>query len=362
MSAESRPQTPEDYIPMADHLKVVGQLERAQDRNRVLEKIVKTSSAEDEGARIIASAIAENIQARPPVPTSRYRAKKHSPEYMGGILDIGDVHAYEVVQARNTGGLFQYNSEIAAKRYDYTIEEAIEIARFHKIGSLSLVFGGDLISGAIHDDLNRHNETMVAEQAIGFSETAYEGLEKLLSAGIKLDTYWLSGNHGRTMNREKPYFKNKQQENWDWIVAKMVEAYAKNEKNLNIVIPDTVWCVFEVAKRRFLALHGDTIRFQKSMGISFYAIEKEMRRLKTMIADGTIPAHQDVISHHLHQCFAVPIGDTMWYNNGALKGPDEYGHMGLRPPEEAQQQMLIVEDGRVRAHYSIVSQHIGKPS
>jgi hypothetical protein len=77
-----------------------------------------------------------------------------------------------------------------------------------------------------------------------------------------------------------------------------------------------------------------------------------------MITDGTIPDHQDVISHHRHQQFQVPIGNTVFYNNGALKGPDEYGMMGLRPPEQAQQQMLIVQEGKVKAVYPIVSQHI----
>jgi len=339
----------------------LGQLELLRRRNRVLEKIVRDQAADDAGALAIAGAIAENVQSRPPVKVRKYAPRKADPTVKGAILDIGDVHFMERVQARATGGLYQYNAEVAADRYDYTIEEAIEIAKFHKLGELSVIFGGDLISGNIHDDLNRSNESMVAEQTIGFSEVAYGGIEKLLSAGLTLDTYWLSGNHGRTYFG-KPYYKNKAQENWDWMVAKMVEAYGKNQKGLNVHIPDTTWAILEIAQRRFLTMHGDTVQFQKSMGISFYAIEKEMRRLKTMIADGSIPLHHDVISHHQHQRFAVPIGNTMWYNNGALKGPDEYGHMGLRPPEEAQQQMLIVENGRVKAHYPIVSQHIGAPT
>lgn len=339
----------------------LGDVERLKRRNRLLEKMLRDNSNEHAAANAIASAIAENVQARPSVPQGKYRSKKVDPAVRGAILDIGDTHWGETVQARNTGGLFAYNTEISNERLDYTLEEAIEIARAHKIGELSLILGGDLVSGAIHDDLNRHNEMMVAEQTVGFAEVMYAGLEKLLSAGLKLDVTSVSGNHGRTYFREKGYFKNKAQENYDWMVVEMLKAHGKNQKGLTIHNSDTVWAILEVAKRRFLTMHGDTNKQQNSMGISFYAVEKEMRRMKTMIADETIPFHHDIISHHRHQQFMIPIGNTMFYNNGALKGPDEYGMMGLRAPEQAQQQMLIVEDGQVKAHYPIISQHIGTP-
>lgn len=342
---------------MSEHLQ--GEVDRLKERNRLLERLAKDNAVQDAGAIAIAGAIAENIQSRPPIKVRKYAPRKADPRERGAILDIGDVHWGEVVQARNTGGLFEYNTEVAANRLDYTLDEAIEIAKGHKLAGISVILGGDLVSGAIHNDLDRHNEMMVAEQTVSFAETMYGGLEKLLSAGLTVDVVSVSGNHGRTMYKEKAYFKNKQQENYDWMVAKMLQAHGKNQKGLDISVPDTVWAILEVAGRRFLTMHGDTNRQQNSMGISFYAVEKEMRRLKTMIVDRTIQPHDDVISHHRHQQFAVPIGDTMFYNNGALKGPDEYGMMGLRPPEQAQQQMLVVEDGRVKAHYPIVSQHIG---
>lgn len=335
-----------------------GETERLRQRNRILEKLVRDQAVEDAGGLAIAAAIAENIQSRPPLKTKRYVPKSSAIVARGGILDIGDVHYGEVVQARNTGGLFEYNTDIAERRLDYTIDEAIEIAKDHKLKGITVILGGDLVSGAIHDDLNRHNEMMVAEQTVSFAEIMFTGLEKLLFAGLEVEVVSVSGNHGRTMYKEKGYFKNKQQENYDWMVAKMLEAHGKRQRGLNFETPDTVWALIEVAGRRFLTMHGDTNRQQNSMGISFYAVEKEMRRLKTMIADETMPMHHDVISHHRHQQFQVPIGNTMFYNNGALKGPDEYGMMGLRPPEQAQQQMLIVEEGRVKAHYPVISQHI----
>lgn len=338
-----------------------GEIDRLKQRNRILEKILKEQSIQDAGALAIASAIAENVVSRPPLKVRKYPGSRANPDVKGGILDIGDIHWGEVVQARNTGGLFEYNTQIAADRLDYTLDTAIEIAKGHKLAGLSIILGGDLVSGAIHDDLNRHNEMMVAEQTVSCAETIYGGLEKVLSAGLKVDVVSVSGNHGRTYFREKGYFKNKQQENYDWMVAKMLQAHGKNQKGLDITIPETVWAILEVAGRRFLTTHGDTNKQQNSMGISFYAVEKEMRRLKTMIVDDTMEHHQDVISHHRHQQFMIPIGNTMFYNNGALKGPDEYGIMGLRPPEQAQQQMMIVESGQVKAHYPIISQHVGQP-
>lgn len=340
---------------------VVGEIQRLKQRNRTLEKIVRDKAVDDAGGIAIASAIAENVRSAPYLRIPRDRRAKVDPRVRGAILDIGDVHWGEVVQARNTGGLFEYNTDIATQRLDYTLDEAIEIAKDHKLAGISVILGGDLVSGAIHDDLNRHNEMMVAEQTVSFAQAMYGGLEKLLSAGLKVDVVSVSGNHGRTYFREKGYFKNKQQENYDWMVTEMLKAYGAKQKGLDITNPDTVWALLEVAGRRFLTMHGDTNKQQNSMGISFYAVEKEMRRLKTMIVDETMEPHHDVISHHRHQQFMVPIGNTMFYNNGALKGPDEYGIMGLRPPEQAQQQMIVVENGQVKSHHPIISQQIGAP-
>lgn len=181
------------------NLEQMGETERLKSRNRLLEKMLRDQAADDAGARALAAAISENIQSRPTVPTSIYRSKRKDSAVRGAILDIGDVHWGEGVQARNTGGMFAYNTEIAAERLDFTIDEAIEIARAHKIGELALILGGDLVSGAIHDDLNRHNEMMVAEQTVSFAEAMYGGMEKLLSAGLKLNVTSVSGNHGRTM-------------------------------------------------------------------------------------------------------------------------------------------------------------------
>lgn len=338
-----------------------GEVDRLKQRNRILEKIIREQSVDDAAGIAIASAIAENVRSRPPLKVRKYAPHRADPRVRGGILDIGDIHWGEVVQARNTGGMFEYNTEIAADRLDYTLDEAIGIAKDHKLAGISIILGGDIVSGAIHDDLNRHNEMMVAEQTVSAAEALYGGLEKVLSAGLTIDLVSVSGNHGRVMYKEKGYFKNKQQENYDWMVAKMLEAHGKKQKGLDITIPETVWAIIEVAGRRFLTTHGDTNKQQNSMGISFYAVEKEMRRLKTMIVDDTMEHHQDVISHHRHQQFQIPIGNTMFYNNGALKGPDEYGIMGLRPPEQAQQQMLIIENGKVKSHHPIISQHIGEP-
>ena len=111
----------------------------------------------------------------------------------------------------------------------------------------------------------------------------------------------------------------------------------------------------------FMTMHGDTNKQQHSQGISFYAVEKELRKWWGMGNRQERPQFDDIISHHLHTLAAIPVGYSMAYINGSMKGGDEYTQAMTRPPSPAQQRMLITSGGEVKSDHAIKLDAIGKP-
>lgn len=348
-----------ESLPQMDPQRLLGQNEKLRTENQKLWQLVKERSAADEHTQSIIATLQELVPARPEVPPARLRKLGRGVLRTAGILDLGDWHYGEVVDAEATGGVACYDTEIAKARFDFTIDEAIRLGRFYGINHLDVVLGGDMISGNIHDDLNRHNEVMVIEQTLGMAEVAYGGLEKLCQAFAKVRVHGVSGNHARM--EKIPYFKQKQVENLDYMMYKLLEHKGRDQANLEFNIPRSFWTIFETEGRRFLTMHGDTNRHQNSMGISFYAVEKELRKWQGMAHTGTIPHFHDIISHHLHTAATIPVGEAIAWINGSGKGQDEYTQAGTRPPSRAQQRFLAVGEGAVRGSHLIDLEHIGKP-
>lgn len=314
-------------------------------------KQLRDRSIVDAGSLAIAEAIRETVPTRPPVPSGKppRLAKNRLPT--AGIIDLSDWHYGEVVDFDSTGGVYKYNPQIASERFDYTVDEAIRLGREHKIGQMVVILGGDMISGNIHADLERTNEVMVISQTLEMSEIVCGGIEKISSAFQSVQALSVSGNHPRLY--EKPYFKHKQVENFDYMLDAIVQLKTKKQDNLEWLTRESFWNNFEVEGRRFLTMHGDTNRQQNSMGISFYSIEKELRKYMGLVNDGTIPHFDDMITHHQHTYAAIPVGGAMNYVNGSGKGGDNYSLAGSRPPSPARQRFLAISQGKVVADRAI---------
>ncbi len=346
-------QAPESYQP--DGTAELLRRQLADARRQLRER-----SVVDAGSLAIAEAIRDTVPTRPPVPAGKAPRLQKNRLPVGGILDLGDWHYGEVVDLDSTGGVYQYNPTIAQERFEHTIDQAIELGREHKIGKMVVIFGGDMISGNIHDDLNRTNEMMIVNQTLEMSEIATTGLEKVVSAFSTVKALSVSGNHPRL--EKIPHFKHKQTENMDYMLDAILQLKVGKQKNLEWLTKKSFWNNFELEGRRFLTMHGDTNKQQNSMGISFYAIEKELRKYMGLVNDGTIPHFHDMITHHQHTMATIPVGGAMNYINGSGKGGDEYSLAGSRPPSPARQRFLAVSQGKVVADRSIELDHIGKPS
>lgn len=342
----------------ADLLKLIGKNEHLNRENRKLWAMVKEATTGDARTDRIIEAIEDNVAAREPVAFKPYARRRARIATSAAILCLSDFHHGETVDPEDTGNLFQYNPEISALRYDECIDRGIEIARFHKVGNFVTAHLGDMVSGEIHEDLIRSNELELVAQTIDFAEMAAGRVQKV-SEYFTNTLVSVSGNHPRIQKR--PHFRHKQTENMDYMVAKYMQALLQNQKNLKFEIPKSYWAVIAAGGRKFYLMHGDTNYQQKAQSISFYAIDKEGKKKVVNAAYGMGVEFDDIIAGHQHTQGAIPIGMGMWYQNGSGKGPDVFSDAGTRPMDEAEQRMLIVENGKVLADYNIPLQHIGAP-
>lgn len=344
---------PENEPELLDNTRLLGQNEKLRAENAKLWKHIKEHAHADEQTQLVLNALKELIPAREEVPPATLQNLGRTALKTAGIIDIGDVHFGELVTSRSTGDVARYSPEIARRRFDYTIDEAIRIGKEQGVGSVWMIGGGDMISGDIHDDLSRSNETMPIEQTLDCSEMMYGGLEKLCQAFPTVEFLGVSGNHARMYR--KPFFNRKQIESLDYILYKILEYKGADQPNLKFHTPESFYAVADIADRKFLVMHGDTIKQQNSFSLPFYGMWKEFMKWKAM--DG-VSDFDDMIVHHNHIPVSLSIGEGTFYGNGALKGKDDFSLAGTRLPAPATQRFLTVEDGKVVSDHLISSEHI----
>ena len=267
------------------------------------------------------------------------------------ILLLGDLHFGEVVSAAETGGISSYDLDIASRRFNYTIDKAITIAKQKQKGyhykKLNVFLLGDLISGLIHDELRESNEEGVVKQMLFAIEILSAGILRLCQEFREVNVCSVAGNHGRV--KEERYFKGKQDNNFDYLISKMLEKLTRQQKNLTWNIPEAFWAIEEVAGQRYLLMHGDMVK--SWAGIPWYGLDRLYKKWRTLESDYGMGFNHLVIGHfHNPNVFTVVRGKM--YVNGSLKGGDEFSIGAIGAACDPIQIMFGVNPGR-RGHTSL---------
>ena len=261
------------------------------------------------------------------------------------VLLLGDLHFGEVVSAEETGGISSFNLDIAKRRFEYTIEKAIAIAKEKQRGfhyeKLNVFLLGDLISGLIHDELKENDEVAVVQQMLFAIEIISAGILRLCQEFPEVEVSSVVGNHGRV--KEKYYFKGKANNNFDFLVAKMLERLTANQSNLKWNVPESFWYVHSVYDNKFFLSHGD---FVKSWaGIPWYGLSRAYLKWRVLAADYGIDFDHLVIGHfHNPNIFTMVRGSM--FVNGSLKGGDEYSTGAISAACDPVQLMFGVNPSR----------------
>lgn len=344
-------------VPETPNCEEFGEIERLKQLLAEEHRARRELAIADAGSLAIAQAIREITPIRPRVPVAKPRTKTSSHSKYEGLVHISDVHYGEVVRLESTGGLAQYNPDIAKARMEAITAEAIDIGRYMKIGKLVVGYGGDLVSGYIHDDLERSNSEMVVTQSIDMADIIVAQLEQFMQAFPVIETDFRSGNHGRPYR--PMFFNQKQKQNFDYITAEMVSRSLSKQKNLKLLTNESFWNILEAGNRKFLTMHGDTIKHQNSMSLPWYSMFKELMKWMGMREQGGVPWFDDMMIGHFHNQATIQMGNSTLRVAPAVKGPDDYSYAGSRMPVPPGARFLTVSEGDVKSDHLINLEHVG---
>ena len=257
------------------------------------------------------------------------------------IIHLSDLHCGERVSLDALGGLNRYNIDIFRQRMSRLAHKAVSLMTEHWKGKppekIVVIFGGDLISGEIHEELAKTNDALASPAVLIAVETLAGVVEKL-AAVAPVDVYSLAGNHGRLTR--KPESKGFVSNSLDTLIGQVVEMTLKGDKRIRFFYPESGDALINVYGLIFCVNHGDRNGSKGGQGFlgALATIIRGMHKVHAYYASQKIRV-DFVMQGHLHTTGYFP---SLGMSNGSGIGPSEYGRDLKARPEEAKQNMIVV--------------------
>ena len=322
----------EDVVSRADILE-----EENRELKAALTRQRRESVAEERVLRAVEAACSGIIppKRRSPAPSRKDDGRVHHRQ----LLCLSDFHGGEVVDPAVIQNLNEYSVDIMLERVNELLDSVLSHKRRSpELTGLDVLFVGDMLSGANHQEIEVSNELVLAEQAVQMGTLMGQIIERLVPHYPNIRVFSVEGNHPR-LNGKAMQAKNPQN-NGDWIAAQFCKQYLAPYDTVEMVVGRGS-VQFELAGRRVMALHGDGIR-SNMPGIPWGGV---MRRVNQLQA--TLPNHIDHwVLGHFHQANLVNAGRVIM--NGSLKGCDEWTLKALGAGDPPAQWLLTFDEKRQR--------------
>lgn len=255
------------------------------------------------------------------------------------IVMLSDLHLEERVDPDVCMGN-EYNLKIAKTRNDRVIGTMCEVLtaqrKFHPWTELVIWLGGDMISGAIHEELEATNFAGPAEAILFAQDMMLANIEHLQKELLPTKTTIICnmGNHGRTTHRKR--FADGYNHSWEWLCYHNMARLFEKSKSTEFIIAkgSLVEVLIEGHAVRFM--HGDDVKFGGGVGGVFIPLAK-----KIMNWDKRWKASKTILGH-FHQHFHV----SNAIMNGCLIGVNAYAIAGGFDATTPSQTTAIVDSRR----------------
>lgn len=183
-------------------------------------------------------------------------------------LLLTDIHWGERVNADEVGGVNAYDTRIAEQRIRRAGEGAVKLCRDYLSGveyeGLSLMLGGDLLSGDIHEELRETNVEATTESVVGVLESVVAAVRLLSDFFGPVHVTAVVGNHGRTT--KKPRAKKRASDSYDGLVYQLVARELRSNNKITMQVATAADVHFSVYGTRYCLTHGD--QFKGGSGIA----------------------------------------------------------------------------------------------
>ena len=278
----------------------------------------------------------ERLEEERIAPPTWLVPKPRKKEYQGiPSLMLADLHWDEVIDPSQIGGVNAYNRAIAEQRLKRAFERTIRTSRdclsgVHMEG-FNLFLPGDMISGVIHEELRETNEAQVMDSVLSLLEPMEAGIKTLAAEFGRVHITGVVGNHGR--NTRKPRAKFRAQDNFDWLVYKLLQRDMSGLKGVTMQVSTSADDRVQIYSTKYLLTHGD--QFRGGSGISGAMAPLLLGVHRKMAREAAAGTPFDVmVMGHFHQ--SLPIPQLGLVVGGSLKGYDEYAYVNNFRIEPAQ--------------------------
>ena len=248
------------------------------------------------------------------------------------VAVASDWHCEEEVTLEKSAGLNRYNLKIFQKSaklfYENTLNLIDMLRARSEIDTLILPMIGDLMSGAIHDDLKEGCLLGPMDAAILAQDTAATGYDYLLkNSDLKIISPWCIGNHERLTHKPRSSL-TAHANSTSWLMSHGIQREFRNEPRIQILRPRAYHAYLDVLGWKLRFHHGDKIKYNKGVGGITIGTNKMINAWnKARWAD------LDVFGHHHTLLFGAN-----FVSNGSMIGYSPYsidGGYDYQPPQQA---------------------------
>lgn len=267
-------------------------------------------------------------------PTWLSPSKLHDRHAIPSML-LTDIHYDEVVRPAQIEGINCYTRPIAQGRIQRAFTRGIRVARDYLSGvtyeGFNLMLGGDLLSGLIHEELRETNAATICESILSILDPLLAGIRLLRDEFGRVHATAVVGNHGR--NTQKPKAKNKVQDNFDWLVYKILQRELKGDRDITLDVPESPDAPVRLYNVRYLLTHGDQFKGGSGIAGALSPLLLGTHR-KTRRNQKAGRPYDIMVMGHFHTSIWMPTKGLIV--GGSVCGYNEYAYQQNLDPEDPQ--------------------------
>lgn len=274
-------------------------------------------------------------------PRRSAKPSEHMP-----YLFISDEQVGETIDPDETEHSVGYDVSTYQRRHRYLIDTAGYLAQDHtgstwKYPGIILSFGGDAISGGIHDELAQTDEiTPIEAVELVFEERA-GAIRRLKEIFGRVEVKSVIGNHGR--DTKKPHSKKADAHNHERTINYLLGREFNKDDKVTIQTSKSPDVFFPIYNRNILLTHGDKIGSRGGQGFVGPAATIIRGAQKVILEQAAIGRHIDEVHNgHFHTFMRL---SWLW-SNGCMPGYSEFAKMNRMRPEPPQQGMAFYHPTR----------------
>lgn len=285
--------------------------------------------------------LAEAVAGANPQPPKWVAAKPKKAHAATLCLLVTDTHLDEVVNPDEVGGLNAYDRGIATGRLERAFTGAVKIARDYLSGitidGAVILWGGDILSGEIHGELEESNEAKTVETLVHWLEPLAAGVDLLARSFGRVHCVGVPGNHGR--RTRKPRYKGRSADNFDTMLYHLLARTHAERDDITWQVSKALYADVDVRGLHVRLEHGDEAKGGTGIASAMSPLFLlHHRRTRQYAAAGR--QLDLLVTGHFHSRYQAPgllVGGTM-------KGTDEYSSGRGFAHQEPSQEVFIVGD------------------